>query len=142
MFTDDPWRELSPQECWELLAEEELGRLAYTLVDEISIVPINYGVDRGTLLFRTAEGTKLFAVVLGADVAFEVDRIIGDEARSVVVRGAARRLEEDEEHRADGVGLRPWVGTPKYDVVEIVPMAVTGRAFRLSPHPTGGHARR
>ena len=138
MFTDELWRELSPQECWELLGEEELGRLAYTLVDEISIVPVNYGVDRSTLLFRTAEGTKLLAVVLGAEIAFEVDRIVGEEARSVVVRGRARRLEEDEAHRADRVGLRPWIGTPKYDVVEISPVAVTGRAFRLSTRP--GHA--
>lgn len=139
MDAEEVWRELGPQECWELLAEEEWGRLAYTLVDEIAIVPVNHAVDRGTLLFRTAEGSKLLAVVLGAPVAFEVDRVVGEEARSVVVRGRARRLEEHETHRADAVGLRPWVATPKYDVVEIVPEAVSGRAFRLGRRPVRTH---
>lgn len=37
-----------------------------------------------------------------------------------------------EAHRAENVPLRPWVGDPTYDVVEIVPEVVTGRAFALS----------
>ena len=40
---------------------------------------------------------------MGADVAFEVDRYDGESARSVVVRGSARLLGEDEAHRAENV---------------------------------------
>lgn len=69
---------------------------------------------------------------MGSEVAFEVDRWTEDTARSVVVRGSARILSEDEEHRAENLPLRPWVGAPKYDVVEITPRVITGRAFRLS----------
>ena len=47
------------------------------------------------------------------------------------VRGTPRHLGEAEEHRAETLPLRPWVGTEKYDVVEIVPTEVTGRRFRL-----------
>jgi uncharacterized protein len=132
MSDDDVVVELTSEECWEMLREEEFGRLAYRLVDEIHITPINYAVEGGSLLFRTAEGNKLLAVVMGSDVAFEIDRYGEDSARSVVVRGSARLLPEDEAHRAENIALRPWVPTLKYNVVEIEPKVVSGRAFELS----------
>ena len=131
-MTDEVVTELTSDECWELLREEEFGRLAYRLVDEVHITPINYSFEGGSLLFRTAEGNKLLAVVMGSDVAFEIDRYGEDWARSVVVRGPARLLPEDEARRAENVPLRPWVPTLKYNVVEIEPKVVSGRAFELS----------
>lgn len=132
MSLEEPVTELSAEECWEMLRAEEVGRLAFRLVDEVHITPVNYVVEGETLLFRTAEGNKLLGVVMGAAVAFEVDRHDDETARSVVVRGTARMLPEDEAHRADNLVLRPWVPTLKYNVVEIVPSAVSGRHFDLS----------
>lgn len=128
---DDRVHRLDDDECWAFLKTQELGRLGFRLDDEVHIVPINYAVDGRTLLFRTAPGEKLLAVVLGSPVAFEVDEFSDDEARSVIVRGRARLLEEDEAHRAELVPLRPWVGNEKYDVVELQPTVLTGRAFSL-----------
>jgi len=48
------------------------------------------------------------------------------------VRGVARRLEEDDQHHTENIPLRPWVKTPKYDVVEIRPTKITGRSFDLT----------
>ena len=129
---EDVVTELSPDECWEMLRGEEFGRLAFRIVDEVHITPVNYAVDGETLLFRTAEGTKLLAVVLGSQVALEVDRYDEESARSVVVRGSARLLPEDEAHRSENVPLRPWVPTLKYNVVEITPQVISGRAFSLA----------
>ena len=136
MTDESPGVELTADECWQLLGEHEFGRLAFTIVDEQHLTPINYAVDRDplghqSLLFRTAPGAKLLAVEMGAEVAFEIDDFSGETAVSVVVRGQARHLGEDEEHRAETLPLRPWVGADKYDVVEIVPSDVTGRRFRL-----------
>jgi nitroimidazol reductase NimA-like FMN-containing flavoprotein (pyridoxamine 5'-phosphate oxidase superfamily) len=131
-MNDEVVTELTSEECWEMLREEEFGRLAYRLVDEVHITPINYAVEGGSLLFRTAEGNKLLAVAMGSEVAFEIDRYGEDSARSVVVRGTARLLPEDEAHRAENVALRPWVPTLRYNVVEIEPKVVSGRAFELS----------
>lgn len=131
-MSDEVVTQLSTEECWQMLRNEEFGRLAFRLVDEVHITPINYAVDHDTLLFRTAGGNKLLSVAMGSEVAFEVDRYDDDHARSVVVRGSARILGEDEEHRADHLPLRPWVKTPKYNVIEISPRVVTGRAFDLS----------
>jgi nitroimidazol reductase NimA-like FMN-containing flavoprotein (pyridoxamine 5'-phosphate oxidase superfamily) len=131
MTDDDVIKVLTPEQCWEVLRSEEFGRFAFRLVDEIHITPINYAVDEETLLFRTAEGSKLLGVVMGSPVAFEVDQYDEEWARSVVIRGHTRLLEEDEEHRAENVPLRPWVPTLKYNVVEIVPEVVSGREFHL-----------
>lgn len=128
---DQPVEELSPEECWSLLEDEEFGRLAYRLVDEVHLVPINYVVDSGTLLFRTASGNKLLAAALHSDVAFEIDWHDDVAAWSVVVRGEMHRLQEDEQHRVDGLAHQPWIPTLKYDVVELRPTSVTGRRFFL-----------
>lgn len=135
---DEPITTMSTEECWSFLRSQELGRMAYHLADEVHIVPINYAVDhdpvsgRRSLLFRTAEGSKLLGVVMNADVAFEVDEVRGEHATSVVLRGRGRRLEEDEAHRAERVPLHPWVASEKWNVVEIAPSEISGRRFPLS----------
>src|SRR6476659_9623927 len=63
---------LGPDACWAKLRSAEVGRLAVSIVDQPDIFPINLVVDV-TVCFRTAEGTKLAAAVLGRSVAFEVD---------------------------------------------------------------------
>lgn len=127
---------ITVEECWEHLEGEEFGRLAYRLVDEVHIVPINYLVDGRSLLFRTSSGNKLLAAALNSDVAFEIDWHDDLAAWSVCARGRLRHLEEDEEHRIDGLPFRPWVAGQKYDVVELLPDVVTGRAFHLHrPEP-------
>jgi uncharacterized protein len=127
----NPVVELSLDDCWDLVGGEEFGRLAYRLVDEVHIVPINYAVDGRSLLFRTGSGNKLLAAALHSDVALEVDWHDDLTAWSVVMRGHLRQLDEDEEHRIEQLPLHPWVPTLKYDVIELTPEVVTGRYFRL-----------
>lgn len=131
----DTARPLSTEECWGFLSEQEFGRLAFRLVDEVHLTPINYAVDTQTgsrtLLFRTAEGAKLLAAAMHSEVAFEIDEFGDETARSVVVRGRARILEGLDAHRSENVPLRPWVGSEKHNVVEIEPFEVTGRSFEL-----------
>jgi len=132
MDENDPVTEMSTDECWQMLRENEFGRLAFHLGPEVHLTPINYAVHGDTLLFRTAPGSKLVGVLMNPDVVFEIDEYDEHHARSVVIRGSARRLDEDQEYRAEEVPLRPWVPTAKYEVVEIQPDEITGRAFELS----------
>ena len=60
---------LESDESWSLLRSAEVGRLAVSNLDHPDIFPVNYVVDHGTVVFRTAEGTKLAAAVLGTAVA-------------------------------------------------------------------------
>lgn len=135
---DDPITRMSAQQSWDFLRRHELGRMAYHLADEVHIVPVNYAVDhdpvsdRRSLLFRTAEGSKVLGVVMNSDVAFEVDELVDEVAASVIVRGRARLLEEDEAHRAETLPLRSWVATSKWNVVEIEVAEISGRTFELT----------
>ena len=64
-----------------MLHDEEFGRLAFHLADEVHLVPINYAVDQfRRIVFRTAEGSKLLGLTMNADVAFEIDEFSEDEA--------------------------------------------------------------
>lgn len=132
MWDDDTW--LDDLTCWERLAGERLGRLAFHLVDEVHIVPLNYCAQQPRLVFRTAEGSKLLGVAMNSDVAFEIDGIEDDPRRawSVVARGRARILEGDEAREAGGLGLRSWLGTSdKHQFVAIDVESVTGREYDL-----------
>ncbi len=132
MSEEETFGVMAPQECWEMLRANEFGRLAFHLAGEVHLAPINYAVDGETLLFRTAEGSKLLGIEMNPDVAFEIDEFDEHHARSVVLRGVARHLDEAEEHRAENVPLRPWVADLKYDVVEIRPTEISGRTFELA----------
>ena len=128
---ENPVEEMSIEECWAHLEDEEFGRLAYRLVDEVHIVPVNFVVDGRTLLFRTAAGNKLLAAALASEVAFEIDQRDEHSAWSVVVRGHLRRLEEDEQHRLDSLPEHSWIPMRRDEVVDLVPEVVTGRKFLL-----------
>jgi nitroimidazol reductase NimA-like FMN-containing flavoprotein (pyridoxamine 5'-phosphate oxidase superfamily) len=125
---------LESNECWALLRTCEVGRLAVTIGEHPDIFPVNFVVDHGTVVFRTAEGTKLAASVLSRAVAFEVDGYdaASGEAWSVVVKGAAHEVERmhDLFEIAD-LSLFPWHAGPKHRYVRIVAVDVTGRRFHV-----------
>ena len=95
---------LEPNSCWELLRANDVGRLAVAITDHPDIFPINYIVERGTVVFRTAEGTMFRSdpgpqidSIVDVPVVFEAD-MIDDRTRSgwtVVVRGIARDHSDD-----------------------------------------------
>ncbi|QGF24406.1 pyridoxamine 5'-phosphate oxidase family protein [Raineyella fluvialis] len=122
--------ELTPEACWEVLAEQQIGRLAYVLDGEVNIVPINHAVREGQIIFETGQGSKLVALDEQGTVAYEVDRIDEHESVSVVVRGFATEL-EGEEARTAASGVHPWIEGDKPDVMVIVPSVVTGRVYRF-----------
>ena len=72
-YDEDIVSELDQEECWAALRADEFARLAYHLGDELDLVPLNYAVDGDTLLFRTAEGSKLLGIVMNPDVVLEID---------------------------------------------------------------------
>jgi nitroimidazol reductase NimA-like FMN-containing flavoprotein (pyridoxamine 5'-phosphate oxidase superfamily) len=113
---------LETNACWELLRGAEVGRLAVAIGDHPDIFPINFVVDHGTIVFRTAEGTKLAAAVLGRAVAFEIDGYDSEagDAWSVVVKGQATEIERMQDvFEALDLPLFPWHASPKHRFVRI-----------------------
>ena len=126
--------ELDGSQCWALLRSAEVGRLAISIMNRPDIFPINFIVDRGTIVFRTAEGTKLAGAVLNEAVAFEVDGYdaASGEAWSVVIKGPAVEIERMHEvFEAIDLPLFPWHAAPKHRFVRIEPVELTGRRFHV-----------
>jgi len=125
---------LSESECWELLGEAAVGRLAVDIAGQPDIFPINFITDQGGIVFRSAAGTKLAGAVLNRFVAFEIDGYQpGDRtAWSVVVKGQARAIERMQEvFDAEDLPLFPWLAWDKPNFVRIEPMVVTGRRYHI-----------
>ena len=125
---------LDGDECWAALRASDVGRLAVSVADRPDIFPVNFVVDEGTVVFRTAEGTKLAASVLGHAVAFEVDGYDAEagEAWSVVLKGRAAEIETMHDlFDALELPLFPWHAAPKHRFVRIIPDEVTGRRFAV-----------
>ena len=127
---------LTTEECWEVLSRARLGRLATAVGGEVEIYPLNFEVADRTIMFRTAPGSKLLELSVNPRVAFEVDEYDDRSAASVLVKGIAERVEnQDEIDAADALPLTPWIPTLKYRWVRIVPESVTGRRFARGPEP-------
>lgn len=126
---------LDRDECVELLTHESfVGRVALVVDNRPLVLPVNYMVDRGTIVFCTSAGTKLNTVVGGVEVAFEVDdnRPLHHSGWSVLVRGRAQVVtdEADLAHLRAGP-LRPWAKGARANWVRIPLDDVSGR--RIPP---------
>ncbi|GAB3589173.1 pyridoxamine 5'-phosphate oxidase family protein [Angustibacter peucedani] len=126
-----PVEELHQHECWALVRGTAVGRLAVVLGDGPEIFPVNHVVDHGSVVFRTAAGTKLDAAN-GRRVAYEVDGIdvSTGTAWSVVLKGRAHSLVAlHDVVDSFGLPLEAWQVGPKPVFVRVVVDTITGRRF-------------
>jgi hypothetical protein len=136
--------ELTTEECWRLLQERQVGRLALNAMDgRPDLFPLNFVARDGHVFVRSAPGTKLRSIATNPAVAFEVDGSDDTSYWSVVIRGDAQRMDTDADIEASGVlELISWSPTLKYDFVRLVPAEITGRRFprqRGGAQPEAGH---
>jgi nitroimidazol reductase NimA-like FMN-containing flavoprotein (pyridoxamine 5'-phosphate oxidase superfamily) len=127
---------LDSGQCWGLLRQVSVGRLAVWVDDHPDIFPLNYTVDHGTLVFRTAEGTKLGGALGEMPVALEADGVDAETgmAWSVVVKGMAAALKGTEEILdSASLYLFPWQAGRKDHFIRITPDSITGRRFKVTP---------
>ena len=124
---------LSREECLRLLAEHPVGvgRVAIVEDDYPVVLPVNYVVDQGQVVFRTDPGSKLHAALLHRNVAFEADVIDADWHRgwSVLIQGQAERVLDEERERLAALGPRPWASGAKSYFVRVTPERTSGRRF-------------
>ena len=90
---------LTDDECWRFLEAHHVGRLAVSIANQPEIFPVNYVVQHHTIVFVTAEGTKLAGALLGTGVAFEIDAAdpLFHTGWSVVMRGQADEVTQLDE---------------------------------------------
>ncbi len=130
---------LSAEQCWNLLSGQSLGRLATSIGGRPEIFPVNFAVQGDTVLFRSAEGTKLITTVINNEVAFEVDSYDEVGGWSVIIKGTAEILESARDvEEAEQAPLRPWIPTLKLRFVRITPSEISGPRFTFGPEPERG----
>jgi len=120
-------------QCMALLAASSVGRVvAASAAAPPLIRPVVYAFDEATqtIVFRSAEGSKL-ASLLGADrVAFEIDGLdpVDRLGWSVIVIGPVEEITGAAERaRADRIGPQPWVTGRLAHLLRIRPTVVSGR---------------
>lgn len=126
------WR-LGPDESRDRLGSHGVGRVALSRPEGPVIVPVNYTVLGGTIVYCTAPDT-VAAAAEGSAVAFEVDQV-DDTLRqgwSVLVLGTVERVTEPAAVSllAEQAATAPWAGGKRDLWVRITPTRVTGRAIR------------
>ena len=139
---------VAEHECWELLRAATVGRLAVVIAGRPEIFPVNFVVDHGTIVFRSAPGTKLSGLRGDPAAAFEIDghRPDTSTAWSVVVHGQLEPLISFEPVTTQELPLYPLQAGRKSQFVRVVPDTITGRRFTtIDPSawetvPAGGRA--
>jgi nitroimidazol reductase NimA-like FMN-containing flavoprotein (pyridoxamine 5'-phosphate oxidase superfamily) len=138
--------ELDKAECLRLISPGGVGRIGYTSRGGIEVLPVNYTIIDGAIVFRTAEhgplDEDLRTGIEGAEyrVAFQIDEI--DQAGllvwSVLVNGPVHHVSEAERAAVTAVGgVDSWAPGDQELFVRIVPARVTGRriaAAQSTPH--------
>lgn len=126
---------LKLHECWRYLRSSSVGRLALVGGSGPEVFPVNYLPEDGTLIFRTAQGSKMDALLGGEPVALEADGLnsYGTIAWSVVVKGSPEPVSFDDPSQvvADRA-ITPWEPGTKEYLFRITPTEVSGRKFFIS----------
>jgi nitroimidazol reductase NimA-like FMN-containing flavoprotein (pyridoxamine 5'-phosphate oxidase superfamily) len=138
-MADTMIEDLGEDECLRLIAPGGVGRIAYQSRFGPAVLPVNYKLHDGAVLFRTAQDSSLDqdleTGIAGAEyrVAFEIDDIDipGRRGWSVLIQGSAHRVRtEAERESVIEAGVEPWPGGQRELFVRIVPSRVTGRRVR------------
>ena len=133
---------LDEDQCRWLLASGSLGRVAVSIGALPAILPVNYCLIDGAIVFRTGEGTKLGAAVANNVVAFEVEGGLDKDYRegwSVLVVGRAEVVTDPGELSGlAGRAPRPWADGTRDHVVRVTVDFVSGRRIRHAHHAHSG----
>jgi len=124
-------RELTAAQCEAHVRAGGVGRVVFLSGRGPVAHPVNFAVSDGDVIVSTtvAQAEHLEEQEL---VSFEIDRVDESmsEGWSVLVTGAARRVDDPEEVVAlAGLGLEPWAGGPRHALVRIHPDEMTGRVI-------------
>jgi nitroimidazol reductase NimA-like FMN-containing flavoprotein (pyridoxamine 5'-phosphate oxidase superfamily) len=131
--------ELDEDTCLQLISRGGVGRIGYTGRFGIVMLPVNYALHAGAVVFRTAEhgplDEDLRTGIDGAEykVAFEIDDIdlAKQQGWSVLIQGPAHHVTEAERDAAVQAGVLALAPGERELFVRIVPSRITGR--RISP---------
>jgi nitroimidazol reductase NimA-like FMN-containing flavoprotein (pyridoxamine 5'-phosphate oxidase superfamily) len=129
-------RTLAREECLELLQQVVVGRIGYVTDGVAIILPVNFTVLDGDIVFCTAKGSTLKWLSLRGRLSFQADesRWADCEGWSVLIHGVAREVTDPSELEMLRRGtLRSWLRSPAEHWVRIRIETISGRALHAAP---------
>ncbi|MFD3789307.1 helix-turn-helix domain-containing protein [Streptomyces cyaneofuscatus] len=130
--------ELDEAMCWTLLGDHGVGRVALALEDGPVVLPVNYQVLDGEVMFSTGSASPL-AAAADTEIAFEADHI--DDAFSkgwsVLIVGTVRSVADEEaaQRLREMAYSTPWAGEEREHVMLLGARRVTGRKILVPDAP-------
>jgi len=128
--------DLDEAECLRLISPGGVGRIAFTGRFGPTVLPVNYKLHEGTIVFRTEQDSHtdedLRTGIANAEykVAFEIDDLSPStrEGWSVLIQGPAHHVASEAERASVlEADVQPWAGGPKALFLRITPSRITGR---------------
>jgi nitroimidazol reductase NimA-like FMN-containing flavoprotein (pyridoxamine 5'-phosphate oxidase superfamily) len=123
---------LDEETCWRLVDSVDVGRIGFTFENRPLVLPVNHRVADHSVVFRTAEGSKLEIAIARRRVVFEVDGWSSDHRAgwSVLVHGVAMPVTSGPRYDAlADLELEPWASeSGRVHWIRVRPDEVTGRA--------------
>jgi uncharacterized protein len=127
----DGLRLLDASECYARLAAHtaRVGRIAFLEGGYPIVLPVNYILLDGDVVFRTGLGSKLDAAMQGGPISFQVDEVDPQwlEGWSVLIKGRAEELTGPALQRTQLRRLRPWGPGSKPRYLRVATEVITGR---------------
>lgn len=130
---------LSEDQARGMLATGGVGRVGVTIGALPAIFPVNYRMIDGSIVFRTAPGSKMSAAAAGAVVAFEVDdyQLANRSGWSVLAVGRAEVVHDlAMTSKVLDARLEPLADGSRTTIVRIEPTFISGRRIVHDP-PSG-----
>jgi nitroimidazol reductase NimA-like FMN-containing flavoprotein (pyridoxamine 5'-phosphate oxidase superfamily) len=129
---------LDEEQCLDLISAGGIGRIAYSSRYGPTVLPVNYSLRNGAIVFRTAENgpldDDLRTGIADADthVAFEIDSIDQGTRQgwSVLIQGPAHHLDDAEREAVRDSGIQSWAPGDRELFLRIVPSRITGRRLQ------------
>ncbi|WP_168929502.1 pyridoxamine 5'-phosphate oxidase family protein [Nocardioides sp. GY 10113] len=126
-------REIPEEDCRELLAAHEVGRVAYSVGDGRApvVVPVNYTMEGDALLLRLGPNSNIAHHLQSTPASFEIDdyETYNQSGWSVLARGHSRWVDAADHPASQR--LLPWAEGRRTLVVLLEIQELTGR--RLLP---------
>lgn len=124
-------KDLSLEECRDLLESGAIGRIGFTDPDGPVVLPVNYVMVGDSVVVATSPYGSLARNATSAAVAFEVDAIdeFTESGWSVLVRGQTSVIERQELSDVDLP--QPWAEGIRTLILKISVAEISGR--RLIP---------
>jgi nitroimidazol reductase NimA-like FMN-containing flavoprotein (pyridoxamine 5'-phosphate oxidase superfamily) len=126
---------LTQAECFDLLSQVSLGRIALSIHALPVILPVQFVLADHSILFAAVVGSTLDVATTGTVVAFQTDaqEPLGGNYWSVLVQGIASSGGDGQITQESAAPLKPRAVPPRQShTVRIEPSIVSGRRFRIA----------